>query len=170
MHSKPISAALSAALLPSTFLSATRESELQKMNIHQVLFLSDHCDATASWLAGLHRLQKAYSITITHRQTISSYVAASFDIIIIEAEISTMSEVLGTCLRLRAFTNTPILVVSSIEDEEYALEVYEVGANEYIVKPVSIEIVHAKLEAWRRWIVPAKKQVLLPAQDVVKVI
>jgi PleD family two-component response regulator len=169
-HSKPLPASRSASVLSSTFLFDIRESELQKMNIHQVLFLGDNCDATASWLAGLHRLQKAYSITIAHRQAISTYAAASFDLIIIEAEVSTMYEVLGTCRRLRTITNTPILLVSSIEDEEYALEVYEAGANEFIVKPVSLEILHAKLGAWRRWVVPAKKQVLLPTHDVVKVI
>jgi DNA-binding response OmpR family regulator len=162
---KPIAASLSAA-----FCLLFGESELYSMNIHQILFLCDNCDATASWLASLHQLQKAYSITIARRQPISIYAAANFDLIIIEAETGTRLDVLETCHRLRARTNAPILFVSSIDDEAYALEAYEVGANEYIVKPISTQILHAKLEAWNRWIVPAKSHSLLPVHEVVKVI
>jgi DNA-binding response OmpR family regulator len=140
------------------------------MNIHQVLFLGDNCDTTALWLAGLHKLRRAYSITIAYRQALSTHAATTFDLILIEVESSTMQAALETCRRLRARTTTPILFVSALGDEEYALEAYEAGANEYIVKPISVQILHAKVEAWRRWIVPTMQQVSLPAQDVVEVI
>jgi two-component system response regulator VanR len=140
------------------------------MNIHQVLFLGDNCDTAALWLAGLHELHRAYSITIAYRQSLSTHAATTFDLILIEVEPSTMQGALETCRRLRARTTTPILFVSALDDEEYALEAYAAGANEYIVKPISVQILHAKIEAWRRWIVPTMQQVSLPAQDVVEVI
>jgi DNA-binding response OmpR family regulator len=140
------------------------------MNSHQVLFLGDNCNTTALWLAGLHELRRAYSIAVANRQLISTHTASSFDLILIEVEGGTMLEVLETCRRLRSRTNAPILCISSIDDEDSALELYEAGANEYIVKPISLNMLHAKLEAWRRWIVPTKEQLSLSAQDMVMVI
>jgi DNA-binding response OmpR family regulator len=57
---------------------------------------------------------------------------------------------------LRGETANPILLLGSRQDEEYILEMYDAGVDEYIVKPISPAIFVAKTRAWlrRSWTVP----------------
>jgi two-component system KDP operon response regulator KdpE len=57
---------------------------------------------------------------------------------------------------LRGETANPILMLASRQDEEYILEMYNVGVDEYIVKPISPAIFVAKTRAWLRhsWTMP----------------
>jgi DNA-binding response OmpR family regulator len=129
------------------------------MSPHQLLFLTSDCDAAALWLAGLDQFDRTYSITIASLLDFSTAAAASFDLIIIKVEADTMTEAIDTCRRLSSKANGPILVLSSLDDEDYAVEVYKREADEYILKPIGLPLLHAKVKAWQRWIVPATEPV-----------
>ena len=47
-----------------------------------------------------------------------------------------------------------MLLLSSIDDEDYAVESYNAGVDEFIVKPISLPLLCAKLLAWQRWYTP----------------
>jgi DNA-binding response OmpR family regulator len=138
------------------------------MITHRVLSLTDHRNATDSWLFALERIEKSYSVTSIYRPNLLVHEAAKFDLIIIEAETSTIADALQTCRSLRSQTNKPILVLSSQDDEEFALEVYKAGADEYIVKPSSIDLLHAKLKAWQRWSMPTKRPLVVTVRHVAR--
>lgn len=127
------------------------------MNIHQVLFLTenDDSDTGAPWFSGVDQSQKKYSVTVAHQRSISSQAITMFDLIIVEVKATQPSSTLWLCQCLRSHTEVPILLLSSLNDEEYEIEAYQAGADDYIVKPVSPDLMHAKLRAWQRWVVTA---------------
>jgi two-component system KDP operon response regulator KdpE len=52
---------------------------------------------------------------------------------------------------LRAEADIPILLfVSSTKKESFLLAAYEAGIDEYMVKPISTSLFHAKINAWLR--------------------
>lgn len=57
---------------------------------------------------------------------------------------------------LRCITANPILLLSSRQDEDYVIDMYEAGVDEVIVKPISPAMFVAKTRAWlrRSWTVP----------------
>jgi DNA-binding response OmpR family regulator len=135
------------------------------MSNHRVLFLTDNYNTddyntTESWLFALEQFGKTYSVTSAHLSALLTHEAAKFDLIVIEVERGTIADALQTCQRLRSWTNKPILVLSSLDDENFALDVYKAGADEYVVKPISIDLLHAKLQAWQRWSMPMKRQIV----------
>lgn len=58
--------------------------------------------------------------------------------------------------KLRAQVITPLLLLSSIHEDNFMLEAYQAGIDEYISKPLHPALFHAKLKAWlrRSWSAP----------------
>ncbi|MCC6457714.1 MAG: response regulator [Caldilineaceae bacterium] len=139
------------------------------MITHRVLSLTDQRNAADSWVSALEQFEKTYSIKSIYRPTVLVHEAANFDLILIEAETNTIADALQTCRSLRSWTNKPILVLSSQDDEGFALEVYAAGADEYIIKPISITLLHAKLKAWQRWSMPKKRHLVVTMRHMANV-
>jgi CheY-like chemotaxis protein len=70
---------------------------------------------------------------------------------------------LAFCQRLRARTQVPILVLSSLDDKSFILDLYRAKVDDYIVKPISIQLLQAKLTVWQRWWSPAIQKVIYHA-------
>jgi len=51
------------------------------------------------------------------------------------------------CKKLRETSNTPVIMLSALSDEENQLRGYELGIDEYITKPYSPKLVMKKIEA-----------------------
>jgi len=51
------------------------------------------------------------------------------------------------CKKLRETSNTPVIMLSALNDEENQLRGYELGIDEYITKPYSPKLVMKKIEA-----------------------
>ncbi len=51
------------------------------------------------------------------------------------------------CKKLRENTNTPVIMLSALSDEENQLKGYELGIDEYVTKPYSPKLVIKKIEA-----------------------
>lgn len=54
------------------------------------------------------------------------------------------------CALVRAQTESPILLLTPINNETHSLEAYEAGADECIIKPISPALFLAKIRAWMR--------------------
>jgi DNA-binding response OmpR family regulator len=128
------------------------------MNTHQVLLLTENIDAMAVWLSDLHQIEKSYLITLAPLGPTTNDQVADYDLIIIQADTRTMSDAVETLEHLYAMTEAPLLFLSSVDDEEYVVELYEAGADEYIIMPINPLLFHAKLEAWLRWRVPVESR------------
>jgi two-component system KDP operon response regulator KdpE len=55
-----------------------------------------------------------------------------------------------TCQRIRQFSNTPLIMLSALKRDDQMLQVLEVGADDYLTKPVKPEILLARARALMR--------------------
>ena len=49
---------------------------------------------------------------------------------------------------IRAEVLTPILLLTPVKDENYVLEAYQAGIDDYLIKPVSPSLLQAKIKVW----------------------
>lgn len=54
---------------------------------------------------------------------------------------------LSVCRALRKHSNVPIIFLTALSDEEDKLLGYELGADDYVTKPFSLAVLHAKITA-----------------------
>lgn len=64
--------------------------------------------------------------------------------------------VLNMVRSLREESVVPVILLTSAKEEDFALEAYDSGVDEFIIKPISPSLFHAKVKAWlrRSWSVP----------------
>jgi two-component system KDP operon response regulator KdpE len=79
------------------------------------------------------------------------------DLVLIDVQAPRPDEA-EICWHLRQEAAVPLLVVFETFDEGRILQAYRAGADDCLVKPLSPELLFAKLNAWRRrsWTVPAE--------------
>lgn len=53
----------------------------------------------------------------------------------------------SVCRALRRFSDVPIIFLTALSDEDDKLMGYELGADDYVTKPYSLAVLHAKLTA-----------------------
>lgn len=77
------------------------------------------------------------------------------DILILEIE-TTESFILILIKKIRGEAVIPILLLTSINTEDFLLEAYDVGVDDCILRPISLPILRAKVKAWLRhsWSMP----------------
>lgn len=69
-----------------------------------------------------------------------------FDVIFLDVMMPGMDG-MESCRRIREKTNVPIIFLTAVFDEESKLKGYGCGADDYITKPFSLEVLYAKTEA-----------------------
>lgn len=117
----------------------------------KVLIISDDPDS-AELLAVMLRQAGLLSVT-THRTDVQGALAAYAkevpDMIFVDA-CSPSFDVLDICKALRLKTIAPLMVSSPRADEEYILQAFEQGIDEYLCRPLSAKIMVAKVNALLR--------------------
>ena len=124
-----------------------------------ILILADGDSSVASELAGVHWLGDLPRVVTEQCPYSPAGAVEGYDLIILDEQSqgSTLEtqrqkrDTLGLCSRLRQNTDAVILLLSFIDDEDYAVEAYNAGIDEEIVKPISLLLLGAKLSAWQRW-------------------
>jgi len=99
-------------------------------------------DLQASGL--LERVVKMYKheTAVVNRSTVAMETAHAFhpDLCILDLMMPDLNG-FELCALLRAdpeFANTPVIVVSAMEDKEAKIKAFSVGVNEYLTKPFNI--------------------------------
>lgn len=72
-----------------------------------------------------------------------------FDLIFLDIMMPGMDG-LEACEKLRTFTDAPIIFLTALYDEETKLKGYACGADDYVTKPFSLDVLYAKAEAIRK--------------------
>lgn len=70
----------------------------------------------------------------------------SFDLIILDVMMPVKNGI-DACKEIREFSNTPILFLSALGEEQDLLNGYESGADDYIVKPFPLSVLYEKCVA-----------------------
>ena len=115
----------------------------------KILFVYDQSEAHNVWQPSLNKLSAEVAGVSLYDDLINSWVNVLPDLILIEHD-NPQSDVLQLLLDLRNLTQVPILVVTTSEDEDFICSLYEAGADECLVQPVSQNLFLAKLRSWFR--------------------
>ena len=89
------------------------------------------------------------------------------DIIIVDIE-PMEPLALNVVHQLREQAVIPILLLSSNPADNFILQAYEAGVDEYILKPIQPSVLHAKIKAWlrRTWSIPVGMLDALKVGDI----
>lgn len=118
------------------------------MNKKKLLILDDDiriCEVLAQ------ALSNDYEVTITHDADIAYRIITknSPDIILLDIHLGTGCGI-GLCKKLRAnqiIKNIPILILTGQGTTDKMLQSFDVGADDYIEKPVDLVVIKARLKA-----------------------
>jgi len=125
----------------------------------KVLVICKCPDTGPAWAYCLRQKQMQVILETSPTNAMRRMADQAPDLLVIDVAILSTSVFTSTkslIKDLRGETANPILLLSSRQDEEYILEMYNVGVDEYIVKPISPAIFVAKTRAWLRhsWTMP----------------
>lgn len=117
----------------------------------KVLIISD--DPNSAELLTLILRQAGLLAATTHRTdgkgALAAYTKEVPDMILIDASTRDF-DLLDICRTLRLETIAPILVLSPRTEEEYILQAFNLGIDEYLPKPLSPRLLAAKVKALLR--------------------
>ena len=125
----------------------------------KIAFLEDNKsfaeDMVVSLTASGHEVQHF----LTGRDCLKAIASDQFDLCLFDWEVPDMSgpEVLAS-LKLRG-TIPPVIFLTGRDAEEDIVQIMEAGADDYIIKPPSISVLNARINALFRRANPNKKQI-----------
>jgi DNA-binding response OmpR family regulator len=91
---------------------------------------------------------KGFEVTLASngREAVEMAEEDCFDIIVLDVMMPVMNG-LEACRRIRSFSETPILFLSALGEENDLLSGYGLGCDDYIVKPFPLSVLVQKLNA-----------------------
>ena len=91
---------------------------------------------------------KGMNVTLAKdgREAVEKAETEAFDLIILDVMMPVLDG-LGACREIRSFTDTPILFLSALGEEEDLLQGYKNGADDYIIKPFPLSVLFEKITA-----------------------
>ena len=85
-------------------------------------------------------------LVATGEDGLAELVASAPDIVLLDLMLPGMSG-LETCRRIRAFSQVPIVILSARDDDVDVVVGLEAGADDYVIKPASTEVIEARMRA-----------------------
>ena len=93
-------------------------------------------------------LMKGYEVVEAEsgKQALEQVEQYTFDVIFLDVMMPGMDG-METCEKIREKTDVPVIFLTAVFDEESKLKGYGCGADDYVTKPFSLEVLFAKTEA-----------------------
>lgn len=91
---------------------------------------------------------KGFSVTVASdgREAVEKAEEKDFDLIILDVLMPFMDG-LTACKEIRRFSDTPVIFLSALGEEEDLLKGYKLGGDDYIVKPFPLSVLTEKIIA-----------------------
>ena len=115
----------------------------------KVLIVSNQQTTGPLWVFSLQQQKMHVVLESVPANTLQTWEREISDLIILDINMSETAT-LDLIKNLRAETLTPILLLTPSRTEEYILEAYKAGVDDYLVKPVSPSLFQAKIKVWLR--------------------
>ncbi|MDD3832414.1 MAG: response regulator transcription factor [Oscillospiraceae bacterium] len=80
---------------------------------------------------------------------IKSFRRTNYDLIIIDSHLPELDGY-NVCYQIRKVSDIPIIIISSMKEETEKLSFYKIGADDFLVKPVSMSELMAKIKVLLR--------------------
>lgn len=89
---------------------------------------------------------KGFSVTVASdgREAVEKAEEKDFDLIILDVLMPLMDG-LTACKEIRRFSDTPVIFLSALGEEEDLLKGYKLGGDDYIVKPFPLSVLTEKI-------------------------
>ena len=115
-------------------------------NRYKVLIADD--DAHISELIALYMEKEGYETIEAHtgREAIESFKEHAPDIVLLDIMMPTISGI-EFCQQIRKEINSPIIFVSALDTDEGIIQALNIGGDDFIVKPFSLQQFIAKVNS-----------------------
>ena len=140
-------------ILTRLLLVVTQFSTLRLNMIEaSILIVCEEHTTSRIWALCVTELQCRPLIASSVDQAINIIEESSPDVIVIDVTSRNVSGV-QICHVIREHANVPLLLLTPINNETHALEAYQSGADDCIIKPISPALFLAKIKVWlhRSW-------------------
>ncbi|MBP0456715.1 response regulator transcription factor [Streptomyces montanisoli] len=121
----------------------------------RVLLIEDDPAVRRGVTLGLHRRGHETEAVGTGEDGLEALAAAPPDIVLLDLMLPGMSG-LEVCRRVRATSQVPLVILSARSDDVDVVVGLEAGADDYIVKPASDEVIEARMRAVLRRLAPSQ--------------
>lgn len=115
----------------------------------KVLIVSNQQTTGPLWVFSLQQLNLHVLLESDPANTLPRWEEEIPDLLILDLNLPE-EDTLGLVRSLRAETITPILLLAPARGEDFVLAAYEAGVDDFLHKPVSPSLFHAKVRVWLR--------------------
>ncbi|GGX09887.1 response regulator transcription factor [Streptomyces noursei] len=121
----------------------------------RVLLIEDDPGVRRGVTLGLHHYGHETEAVATGEDGLASLAPFAPDIVLLDLMLPGMSG-LEVCRRIRESSQVPIVILSARGDDIDVVVGLEAGADDYIVKPASSEVIEARMRAVLRRLAPSQ--------------
>lgn len=123
----------------------------------RILLVGDNSGSARFLVDHLYQMGNEYQVNVVPWSLCTSSEVSETDLILVNDYKNGDCEKL---VQLRRRTNLPILLISTIEDDETLVQLYASGVDDHLVQPISYPILSAKLRVWQRWTLSSVTELL----------
>ena len=113
----------------------------------KVLIVSNQQTTGPLWAFSLQQQKLSVVLEGMPANTLTRFEKESPDLIVLDLNLPE-AETLDLIRNLRTETITPVLLLAFARTEEFIIEAYEAGVDDFIPKPVSPSLFQAKVNVW----------------------
>lgn len=96
---------------------------------------------------------------------IALFQQEAYDLVLLDIMIPKLDGY-GVCKAIREISNTPIIMLTALEEEEAQVKAFELQADDYITKPFSVKLVLLRMEAVLRRTAESRETALLRHREI----
>lgn len=115
----------------------------------KVLIISNKATTGPLWVFSLQQQNLNVLLEPDPSNALQHWEKEIPDLIIIDLDLAA-EQTIELIRSLRSETITPILLLAPARSEEEVLEAYEAGVDDFLSRPVSPSLLHAKIKVWLR--------------------
>ncbi|MCA2226454.1 response regulator transcription factor [Nonomuraea aurantiaca] len=112
----------------------------------RVLLIEDDPAVRRGVSLGLRHRGHETLLVATGEDGLAELIASAPEVVLLDLMLPGMS-CLETCRRIRAFSQVPIVILSARDDDVDVVVGLEAGADDYVIKPASSEVIEARMRA-----------------------
>ncbi|MEU7838211.1 response regulator transcription factor [Nonomuraea sp. NPDC049129] len=112
----------------------------------RVLLIEDDPAVRRGVSLGLRHRGHETLLVATGEDGLAELIASAPEVVLLDLMLPGMSG-LETCRRIRAFSQVPIVILSARDDDVDVVVGLEAGADDYVIKPASSEVIEARMRA-----------------------
>ena len=108
-------------------------------------------DANNRDMLSRHLVRRGYSVEVAEsgQEALEKIEAAHYDLVLLDQMMPGMSglDLLRLLRATRSQIELPVIMVTALAQSQFAVEALDSGANDYVVKPVDIPVIAARIQA-----------------------